>query len=411
MKRVLTAVGILVLASFACANERTDASISGGSVYIRSDFGINRYLIRKMDLGKKTKEGNQVVNFAGARIVSSDGDVPFNRGYAVSDERDDIAPLRFNGTFIGANHGALFGVSLDAPNHGLSRKDVGTTMKDAEGTTFAVVEVNGPNSLTVLSEPQSSGRAWDFKLAVAGSLKATSGKRKVLFTEQKVSQIYPSVRRVSVNVNSDKRLVEGAGFEPVSKLEIVEVYELLNPLRFLPGKRKGVSRSEAKVTVRYKFSGNTTEVNTRVVALDKLHSFAMSGVQAGPLNYSSSALMQKIDGSTDYADWTDITAANGIQRIPVDGSVSMSQKVARDTLRFGLTIGVNQAKINGKAVGESGLVELSAAKKQYPVALEPGAGGFSGTLKPGDVAEVSAYRRYWPAIEAKPVPPQGTAQR
>jgi len=375
-----------MLSSFACASERTEVSVSGDFVYVRSDFGTNRYLIRKIDLGKKATSRNQVVNFSGARIVSSVGNVAFDRGYVVSDEKDDATPIQFNGTHIGANHGANFGVQV--PTNNLSGSDIGSRWVDGEGATFTLISAIAGESATFLSNPPKDDRPWDYKISAFSYLKPESGGSPISTSSQRLVQIYPSVRRVSLSV--DPLNLSDDGFKPVDRLDVKEVYDIFRP---------NSDDRAAQVEVLYSFVGISTQVYTKVTAYGDLEHFSMGGVQAGPLNHWKSSLMQKITGSEQFASWQDITGLGPFQRIPVAGVSEMSQKSSYGSLLYGLSVGVSKAAVDGQAVSPTQAVMLSAAKKQYPIGIEPYSGGFSGTMHKGDVAEVWGYRRYWAGDE------------
>lgn len=366
---------MMLLASFAIADDRIGVYQGDDVIYIRSHFGAGNYLMRKVDLGNNRKTGNQVVNFAGARVVPGSGEVVLDRGYLISDERDDIAPIKFNGTYIGANHGANFGVQIRSA--GVSKADIGSLWFDADGTSFTLISA-GVGSATFIS---IADKPWNYKVEAVGFLKPQAGGPAIAVDSQRRTQIYPSVRRVSLSVTPVSH-----EFSTTDKLDVSEAYDILTP---------GTGDRAATVEIRYSFHGTSTTISTKVTAFAELDGFSIGGVQAAPLNGTGSPLLQKVQGSADYADWTDISGSVKLKRIPAAGASMMSQKSGNGSLVFGLTVGIEKALINGKSVGSAPAVLLSGAKKQYPIAVEPGADGFSGTLHVGDVVEVLAYRRYW----------------
>lgn len=378
MKRIVIAVGASLLAAGAWGEVHTEAAKIDGALYIRSDFGTNRFLIRKVDLSG-VDAGNNVVNFGGARIVSSDGDVPFNRGYVVSRETDDITPVKFNGTFIGANHGAFVGVKIPTAEP----ISVGSAWKDSAGTIFRVAS-SGDGEATLLSDSVGKEGEWKFKLAADGDLHEVDGGRTLSSSGQARAQIYPSVRRVSMSVGSGFFSPLNDKFKKVSSVKVGETYEVLSPL---PG-----NKAVARVSVQYLFQGNETKVQTTVKALDQLNGFSMVGAQAGPLNYKNAQLLQRIDGSDGFSQWTDITELSEAFREKSQGH-SASQKVGWGTYKYGQTIRVDQVKLNGQSVDRSDRIDISAARKQYPMAIE------GLTLQPGDVVKVTSHRQYWAGDE------------
>ncbi|MCO7503204.1 MULTISPECIES: hypothetical protein [unclassified Pseudomonas] len=374
MKRLFFGIGMFLAASYSAhgSDVKTEAAVVGDSVFIRSEFGPNRYMIRKIDI-KSFGRGNQVINFAGARIVSSVGDVAFDRGYVVSQEQDDISPVKFNGTYIGANHGAFFATRVPVNQ----KIQVDSAWKDADGTKFRVVSTDN-QSATFISEEQGEKGSWQFKLAARGSLSEVDGSQSIAIEGQSQAQVYPSVQRLYRSVSAGMFRSLGKEFRPVPKLTVSESYELLSPT---PDKS-----AVARVTVRYTFMGSDTLVHTTVKAYQELRSFSMPGAQGGPINYQNTRLMQRVgDGA-----WIDITDPPEPFR---SYGLQSSQKIAWSTFKFGQTIGVQRATLNGDVISLAGVVDISSSRKQYPIAVE------KLTMAPGDVLKVDSYRRYWTGDE------------
>ncbi len=351
----------------------------GDSVFIRSEFGANRYLIRKVDL-RSLGRGNEVVNFAGARMVSANGDIPFERGYTISQENDDATPLKFNGTYIGANHGAFFGVKIPCdPCSGLA----GTKWKDAEGTAFRVVTID-KRSVTLISDEQGKAGSWSFKIQAVGDLSQIGGLKVLRTEKQERDQIYPSVKRISESVNGGLLASLNENYQATNKVEVGEEYQLLSPDR---------GRSPvAIVKVRYVFHGLKTDVYTDVKALSTLHSFSMGGAQAGAINFRGARLEQMVEAGSTLSQWSDRTDGPEALRVQASEAVA-SQRVVGGAYSFGQTVGVVSATINGHPAAQANRVDLSAARKLYPIAID------GVTLNPGDVVSVKAYRNYWPGDE------------
>lgn len=386
MKRAIHAVLLLLLATPVVAQVKTEAAIQDGDLYIRSEFGVNRYLVRKIHLAKKDWVGNQVVNFGGARVVTSLFDMGFSRGYLVSGEGDDIAPLKFNDTFIGANHGAFYGLRVLSRNHGLDARAVGGQWADSSGKRYSLLSVDGPDGVTFVADEE--GGRWVYRKA-HGDLSEIKGSRKLVAADQSRVQIYPSTRRVSLSISTGNLAVLGAKYKKVPRLEVNETYDILSP----HGKRV------VRVWMRYTLKGNSTQVRTRARALTALEGFSMAGTQAVALNYSGAHIEQMVPGSDAFPSWAEMTDGWRAARVKFAGHVKSSQRVVGAPIKFGLSIGLTNVTINGKPVEPAGVVEISKPKKQYMLAIEQGQRGFNGGLHAGDVVEVSAYRQYWPGDE------------
>jgi hypothetical protein len=399
MKKTILGLLIVLCSSCGLTEEPFYVLKIGEELTIKSEFGINRFLLRKVNLGKKpTLQSNNVVNFGGARIVSAFSDMEFNRGYAVSGEVDDVAPVRFNETYMGGNHGAAVGVTLQAAEHGLTDQDLGSVWTDGIGGRFLLFGID-QGQVTFVSDPSSLLDGWRFVSRVHGAIMSEAdGDRTIHFASPHQVQVFPSVERGSVTVDAGEGIILDEDYQEVKSLKIVEQYNLVNPAYNLRGcSSQEECRPDAKVVITYTIIGNETDIQTRVEAVRDLRDFSSFGVQATPLNFSDTQLLQYVPGSSDFDDWTDITGITNQVRIETEEKLpSMAQRVERDTLMFGQTVGFRRApQINGKDVGTPGAVEVSTSRKQYPIAIEPGAGGFDGTLKAGDVAEVWAFKRYW----------------
>jgi len=382
MKRRYVFIGIfgVAVAFFAMQEKPTmiEAAIDGDFVLLRSKFGVNRVLLRKIDLTSRGR-GNEIVNFAGSRIVSAFGNVPFERGYKVSEEYDDATPLRFNGTYIGANHGAAFAVRVSADG----QLPLNSRWTDADGTSFRVI-ASDTRSTTFISDEIGNPGSWRFKTSIKGRLSAINSERSIVVGRQTLSQVFPSVRRLSVSVDTGSDFKLGTELREVPKVGISEVYEILSPT--------SASEPVAKVSVRYLFSGSDTRVETTIEAYRVLRDFSMAGTQASPINYNNTNLLQKVGSG----EWVDITHMNGNIRIP---GKQASQKISWSSFEFGQTVSVESVTINGNTVKPAALVEVSAARKQYPLALVAGVEGFDGVLQAGDRVSVVAHRSYWLGTE------------
>ncbi|MDM9556079.1 hypothetical protein QU926_20915 [Pseudomonas asiatica] len=355
---------------------QTDALMVDGVIYIRTSFGAGQYLTRKIELSGGDR-GNDVVNLAGARIVPEKSKDLLNVGYVVAGEGDDAAPVKFNGTYIGANHGAFFGVKLPCTE---CSSLAGTTWKDSEGTKYRAVSA-GKESAVVVSEPQGAPGSWQFKLQAKGPLKQIDGSRVLATDNQIREQIYPSVRRVSMSVKSQGQWPLTAKFQKANQVEVTENYQILSPV----DERLPV----ATMTVRYVFRGLRTDIETTFESLSTLNAFSIGGTQAGPINYTGGRLEQMVANGAVLSTWTDRAGKNEALRIEAPGTTAM-QRIVDGPYAFGQTIGLASASVNGSPAGKAKRVDISAARKIYPIA-------FDGlTLKPGDVVKVKAYRTYWP---------------
>ncbi|MCQ6258206.1 hypothetical protein [Pseudomonas sp. Q11] len=313
------------------------------------------------------------------------GQLPFARGFLVSAERDEAVPLKFNGTYIGANHGAFFGVALPVG----PAVSIGSEWTDQKGAGFRVVSLEKGIATFISSEHSLSG-SWKFKTVVDGDLTEVGGGAKLSSKGQSRAQIYPSVRRVSISVRSDKHQSLAEEFKAVSKVSVDEVYDVLSPT-----KERSVM---ARVSVAYVFQGNGTTIQTTVRAVQDLHGFSLAGAQIYPLNASGTDLLQRVESGEQLSSWTAVGRTGVALRIATKQH-SASQRIEMVSFQFGHSAVVRGAALNGKPLPLVERIDVSAVHKQYLMAIEGGAGGFSGNLRAGDVVTVSAYRSYWTGKE------------
>ncbi len=95
--------------------------------------------------------------------TSKDGTVAaFATGTLLVTQGDDAAPVNYNGTYIGGNHGALVLIPVTHTAHGKGFKDVGS-IYSVDGTLYTIMRVVDANNLWLLSQNTGTTSVWSFK--------------------------------------------------------------------------------------------------------------------------------------------------------------------------------------------------------------------------------------------------------
>lgn len=411
----------------------------GGHLYIRGSFDSTHDIIQRMALSTGQAFSNDTVNFSGAKAVlkASVGDdvAAFTSGSLLAPQADDVAPLKYNGTYIGANHGALIVVEATAVGHGKIVTDVGSDWTDADGTRFTLMRVVDADKLWLVSEDQSTGAPWSFKTAVAGPILTPAGPSKatpIIITGMTLTQLWPALQGQVKAVLLDGRTpIEADGVYSAESLDIVNTYSVPNPVAvvdYVRSKLGGATqpsfvdasiKSDITRTITYRFAANVScVVYDSFEAQNDLWMDYVGTVQAGPLAYAGKQLWQYIPqtqpimGSLktwDFARGEDISGRVELLHITrqswADADIPpnrMMQVVKHHGFpEFGMMLGYSQgsAKATGGSPRRSDLVAragfISPARKQYPIALEARGPNFSGKVAAGESFHIVAFRSFW----------------
>ena len=287
----------------------------GGYLYIRGAFDSTYDIIQRMTPGRADEFSNDAVNFSGAKVVLKtkvgDDVSAFASGLLVASQTDDIAPLKYNGTYIGANDGALIVVEATAVGHGKIVADVGSDWTDTDGTRFTLMRVVDADKLWFVSENQSTGSSWSFKPAVTEMMLVSSGYSNaapIVITGMSLTQLWPALQRQTKIIWLDGETVLAAdGVYSGESLDIVNTYSIANPVAVVDYVRSKVGsttqpcfvdasiRSDITRTIIYRFASNVScTMYDSFVTGDNLAMDYVGSVQAGPLAYAGKQLWQYV---------------------------------------------------------------------------------------------------------------------
>lgn len=406
----------------------------GTDIYLRTPMDASYELMQMVSLASGS---NSTVNYQGARRIAkltSGIASAWPAATVLHSAGDDAAPLKYNGTYIGANHGAYIVHEVTATGHGKTVADVGSEWDDGAGEKFCIFKIVDANKLWLVSRNKSTYPAWSFALSISGStLTHSSGATHtgaITVSSSALTQLWPALQAQTAKVYLDGITeITADGTYRCTTLDIVNAYRIASPAKVHDFVRAGVGwatqpafndasiASDILRTLTYRYAENgSCEIIDGVEALNPLTLNYMGVTQANPLTYTSKELWQyvprvspkaggiktwnfqaqeNISGTFELltlaaADWTD-------SNNPPD---RMAQIVkASGVPDFGLMLGYSPLRSVGLPATRKTLVTeacfISSIRKQYPKAVN------GKSLVAGDYFEMCAFRA-WHSAAAVP---------
>ena len=430
-------LALLLAVSLDCLAASLKVTKLGGHLYIRGSFNSTHDIIQRMTISTGREFTNDTVNFAGAKAVlkTSVGDdvAVFAGGSLLAEQVDDVAPLKYNGTYIGANHGALIVVEATAVGHGKTITDVGSGWTDADGTRFTLMRVVDINRLWLVSENRSTYPAWSFKTAISGltlSPAGSSAESPIVIGKTALTQLWPALQSQTKAVLLDGLTpIVADGTYAADSVDIVNIYSIPNPAAVVDYVRSNSGgtaqpsfvaasiRADISRTIIYRFAANVScTVYDSLVPHNDLAMDYAGGVQAGPLAYTGKQLRQyipetlPIQGGVKMWDFTAgeyISGPAELLNITQSSWSDIGKPPARmmqvvesnGVPEFGMMLGYSPISAAGSPSVRKDLIVragfVSASRKQYPIALEAGGTKSHGKVAAGTVFQTVAFRSFW----------------
>ena len=224
----------VVLAAFASAADTPRITVlrTGRDALVRCSFND------KKDLVLDVKDANENAYF----VAKSTPLEKYKTGQFIHQGSDDFSAIQLaDFGYLSGNHGSYFGHKLTVARHGLSEKDIGSTVVHNSGTKMCLVDVPDENS--ILLHPYGKPGAWaGFNVHLDGVF--SLGTRELKPEKIERCQIWPMNRfRVFDWKTPDgKTIPEGVETEvEYADLEIehdvVDPRAVMEYLRNNPGKR------------------------------------------------------------------------------------------------------------------------------------------------------------------------------
>ncbi|MHC5351701.1 hypothetical protein [Metapseudomonas furukawaii] len=435
-------VVIAVLAIGAANDVAADLRLTrvGEFVFVRGGFDDSRDIIQLVSLNPGAVGTNNPLNLTGIKTVPRGGDVndavAFAKGDLLSPQGDDIAPIRYNDTYVGANHGPAIVQEVTFPNHGKTDADVGSDWVEQGKVRFTLVKVVDKDKLWFVSENKRQLPEWRFHLNMTGRqlehLHGAQNTDPVAITSVRLVQLLPALQNQHKSVLLDGvKSLEEDGVYTVKFVDFVHSYTIPNPAEVIDFVRANVGNEKAvsfvdpsigadiKRTVRYRFSDNVSmTVYDEVEALNKVELGYIGSVQAAAPAIIDKELWQYVPGSSpiqgslktwDFSRGENISGPFELIKVaekswadPNRPPHRMMQVVKKDGApEFGLMVGYPPSSLRGHGENSprrnvaSLAAFISPSKKQYPVAIEGGGRHVGEAMNPGDTIKTVAFRSLW----------------
>lgn len=414
----------------------------GNDIYIRSSFDSTYDLIQKVTLATDVAFTNNTVNVQGARKALktvTDNDVAWGHASSIklASQGDSSAPIKYNGTYIGGNHGAFVVKEITATGHGKTVVDVGSEWVDGLPRKWYLMRVVDANKLWFISENLSVAPAWSFSNTLTGSTlthSASATNTGAITVASSVStQLWPALQSQTKKIMLDGITeVTADGTYLCTTLDIVNSYTIPNVAAVLTYVRSLVGGATQPsfidssiapdvsrcITYRYAENGSCTIIDS-VRNYNQLTLDYFGGTQAEALEYTGKQLWQYIPRMTpivgtvktwDFKSQENISGT--FETLTIDSSKftdvnnppdRMAQIVKTSGVsEFGLMIGFSPVRSVGLPATRKTLISescfISALRKQYLKALNGGGSAFTSNILPvNSVYDIVAYRAYWSA--------------
>lgn len=241
------------------------ARIEGENLYVRTSFDDEYDLIQQFTgiysdgVDSNGNDANEPFDYGRSGVISkaSSSMTTYTKtyGYGV----DESAPFKYNGVYIGANHGMPRAFIVNSTAHGKTYADIGSLWTDAQGTKWNLLKVPDSDNLVFISENLSSDvNKYSFKTSLSGTL-TCADSRYAEHTENIViesvtanQQLFPSVKKLEFKVfgviNGKKYALAEAQTLECDYIEIVEKYQIMNPA--LIGEALRAQRPDGGYTVQ-----------------------------------------------------------------------------------------------------------------------------------------------------------------
>ena len=399
--------------SVATTGNTFAVTLDGTDAYIRTKFSDTLDLVQQVRYGTNNVWSNNVINPWSVKTIpnttAKDGVIAaFSSGTILASQGDDAAPLNYNGTYIGANHGAYIAHQVTASGHGKTYADVGSQWT-ANSLTYTIVRIVDANTLWLVSQNIGT-TTWQFNITSLSGQTLThstgaTNTASIAVTADTITQLLSAVNNHTKKIIADGyRELSASGVYDVEFVEFVDNYDIMQPTAILSYLQSKVGTtteqklnvdsiaSDVRVSATYRIALNgSMTVNTQLYKKGNIN-FSFAGlVQANPPNYGGKKLIEyapkmkpvtvsgaaydltaTIDATSNTAlinllksDWLDATN-------PPD---RMLQLVRNGTTNeFGHVLGYSLVRGDTKSsirqnTTDAGFFNNPSTKKMYPKAL------------------------------------------
>lgn len=207
----------------------------GDNLYTRTSFSATQDLVQKFNAFQNELFLNNVIGFRGVWLVSksASNDVSsYEAGSRIATQGDDAAPIQYNQSFIGGNHGHSRMRIVTANGHGKTSVDIGSRYTNGASGTWHIVRVVDANTLWMIGTNSGTDAIWNFQATLSGTLTHTSGgtnTANLIIGSATVGQLQPSVRSITKKILIDNNVeIIADGVYSTNKVNMVDNYEIVN---------------------------------------------------------------------------------------------------------------------------------------------------------------------------------------
>ncbi|MDP9891222.1 hypothetical protein J2W32_000319 [Variovorax boronicumulans] len=402
----------------------------GSNLYVRGTFDDTNDIVQLVSLASGN---NGTVNVMGARkalkSVTSNS-AAWGAGTVLGAQGDSSAPLNYNGTYIGANHGAFVVQEVTASGNDKTGVDVRSGWTDGAGRKWYLLKVVDATKLWLMSENLSAYPAWSFAPAITGTtlthISDATHTSDITITATATTQLWPCLQGEAVSVLLDSKTpITADGTYYGTTVDIVDSYTIANPaavLAYVRASAWGVSQpafnhasiaADVRRTITYRYAENgSCTIIDGVQVLNPLTIGYFGATQLEALTFTGKQLWQYIPRVTpkvgavktwNFQAQEDISGSFE-QLVMGSGNWSdannppdrMAQIVkTAGVAEHGVMVGLSPVRSVGVPALRKTLVNeacfISALRKQYPKAVN------IGPLVAGSYYEMVAFRAYWSA--------------
>lgn len=205
------------------SNARVTVNISGNDVQIRTKWDNTNDIACRTILNGSENLGFELWGYYTLPKDSGDSVIATT---LFKDASDDIAPLRCNGSILGANHGhdRCYTITCSG-GHGLTESDIGKTFTDGSSHDFVIITIKSTTKVMVVSPNNSETEPLN-EYTPTGTM--TCNAQSFAVTSVTRGQLRPSENHHSVKVliNGVREVSENGVYKGDS-VHIVETYDVI----------------------------------------------------------------------------------------------------------------------------------------------------------------------------------------
>ena len=357
------------------------AYIDGTYAYIRTPFNDTLDMVQLVQYGTNAKWSNNVVNPYQIKTIPKSTAkeslvTAYNAGTLVVSHGDDAAPLRYNGTYIGANHGAYIVHEVTQTAHGKTFADVGSRWSN--GTrNYTLMRIVDANKLWFVSDNTGTTAQWIYNTTSLASntlthVSGATNTANISVSADVITRLFSAVNNHVKKIIADGyKEISASGFYEVESLEFIDSYNIMNVPAIVAWVQAGVgTATEREFTsnsidwdvrvqagYRYAINGSLT-INTQLYKKSAIN-FEFAGLtQALPLSYSGKTLLQYVPKmNTVTVSGTPYNLSNVIDVTSVTAVINMLKADWSDATnppdRMAQVVSNGSAKEYGHVIGYS----------------------------------------------------------